>query len=148
LLANGYYVSRTSSVSTAGVNVVPSLRMHSVRQNGTMFTNQELVAGIEDFQIQFGVDTNVPGHLDRGSIDRYVNPNDPMITPGAAGFDPNAAVLAVRIWLRVRAERPENGFQDTAVYQYADQNVGPFNDNFRRMVVSKTIYLRNARPSS
>ena len=150
LLANGYYVSRTSAVSTVGVNVVPSLLMHSLRQDGTMFpgTGQELVAGIEDFQIQFGVDTNVPGHVDRGSIDRYLNPNDPMITPGAAGFDPNASVLAVRIWLRVRAERPENGFRDVAVYQYADQNVGPFNDNFRRMVVSKTIYLRNARPNS
>ncbi len=144
LLANGYYVSRVSSLGAG----MPSLRMHSLQQNGVMSLNQELIAGIEDFQIQFGVDTNAPGQADRGSIDRYVNPNDPMITPGAAGFDPNAEILAVRIWLRVRAERPENGFQDTAVYQYADQNVGPINDNFRRMVVSKTIYLRNARPNS
>jgi hypothetical protein len=71
-----------------------------------------------------------------------------MITPGAAGFNPNAEILAVRIWLRVRAERRENGFTDTVVYRYADQNVGPFLDNFRRMVVSKTVYLRNARPNS
>ena len=53
-----------------------------------------------------------------------------------------------RIWLRIRAERFENGFTDTANYVYADQNVGPFNDAFRRIVVSKTTYLRNARPSS
>jgi type IV pilus assembly protein PilW len=148
LLANGYYVSRTSALSIAA-NLVPSLRVQALQLNGAgAVQNQELITGIEDLQVQFGVDTNVPGHIDRGSIDRYVNPNDPMITPGAAGFDPNASVLAVRIWLRVRAERPENGFQDIAVYQYADQNVGPFNDNFRRMVVSKTIYLRNARPNS
>jgi type IV pilus assembly protein PilW len=149
LLVNGYYVSRTSSVSV-GANLIPSLRRHTLRQNGTMApgSGEEVVAPIEDLQVQFGVDTNVPGHDDRGSIDRYVDPNDPMITPGAAGFDPNAEILAVRVWLRVRAERRENGFQDTAVYRYADQNVGPFNDAFRRMVVSKTIYLRNARPNS
>jgi hypothetical protein len=52
------------------------------------------------------------------------------------------------VWLRVRADRAEQGFTDTATYTYADTNVGPFNDNFRRIVVSKTIYLRNARPAS
>jgi hypothetical protein len=56
--------------------------------------------------------------------------------------------LAVRVWVRVRAERAERGFRDTAKYVYADQDVGPFNDAFRRVVVSKTVYLRNARPSS
>jgi hypothetical protein len=81
-----------------------------------------------------------------GSIDRYVNINDPLVDPGNAGFNSDATVLAVRIWLRVRAERTENGFVDTTNYVYADQNVGPFNDGFRRIVVSKTIYLRNARP--
>ena len=89
-----------------------------------------------------------PGTPDRGSIDRYVNPNDPMIDPGNAGFNPNVEVLAVRVWIRVRAERPENGFNDGTTYAYAGQSVGPFNDGFRRLVVSKTIYLRNARPAS
>jgi type IV pilus assembly protein PilW len=148
LVVNGYYVSRTSALSTA-TNLIPSLRVQTLQASGLgSVQNQELVAGIEDLQVQFGVDTNVPGHPDRGSIDRYLNPNDPMITPGAAGFNPNAEILAVRVWLRVRAERIENGFQDNTVYQYADQVVGPFPDAFRRMVVSKTIYLRNARPNS
>ena len=60
----------------------------------------------------------------------------------------NAEILAVRIWLRIRAERTENGFTDTASYQYPDRNVGPFNDGFRRIVVSKTIYVRKARPAA
>ena len=100
---------------------------------------------MEDFQIQFGVDTDIIGAVDRGSVDRYVNPGDPIITPGDPGFLPNAKILAVRIWLRIRAERPENGFTDTTDYVYADQNVAAFNDAFRRMIVTKTIYLRNAR---
>ena len=144
LLATGYYVSRSSAL---GANI-PSLQMHLLQPNGAMALNQELIAGVEDMQIQFGVDTNLPGQADRGSVDRYLNPNDPMITPGAPGFNPNAIVLSVRIWLRVRAERIENGFTDNVVYNYAGQNFGPFNDAFRRLVVSKTIYLRNARPNS
>lgn len=140
LFVNGYYVSRSSSLGAG----VPSLRVQTLLADGTM-QNQELVAGIEDLQVQFGVDTDLPNTVNRGSVDRYVNPGDPMITPGA-GFNPNAVILAVRIWLRVRAERPENGFTDTTNYIYADQNVGPFNDGFRRVLVEKTIYLRNARP--
>jgi prepilin-type N-terminal cleavage/methylation domain-containing protein len=147
LFANGYYVSRTSTATVAGVNVVPSLRVWTLLADGTM-QNQEVIAGVEDLQVQFGVDTDAPDTPDRGSIDRYVNVNDAMIDPTNAGFNPNTEILAVRIWVRVRAERAENGFTDTTNYVYADQNVGPFNDGFRRIVVSKTVYLRNARPNS
>jgi len=143
LFVNGFFVSRTSSLGGA----VPSLRVWTLLADGTM-ENQEVLPGIEDLQVQFGVDTDAPGTVDRGSIDRYINVNNPMIDPTNAGFNPNAEIMAVRVWVRVRAERPENGFQDTATYVYADQNVGPFNDAFRRVVVSKTVYLRNARPAS
>ena len=142
LLVNGYYVSRSSSLGAA-----PSLRVQTLLADGTI-ENQELIGGVEDLQVQFGVDTDAPGTVDRGSIDRYIDVDDPMIDPADAGFDPNVEVMAVRIWVRVRAERAENGFQDTTNYVYADQDVGPFNDAFRRVVVSKTIYLRNARPAS
>jgi type IV pilus assembly protein PilW len=144
LVVNGFYVSTSSSLGAG----VPSLRVHTLAAGGAMSLNQELIAGVEDLQVEFGVDTDAPDTPDRGSIDRYVDINDPMIDPTNAGFDPNAEILAARVWVRVRAERAENGFTDAAVYAYADQNVGPFLDGFRRLVVSKTIYLRNARPPS
>jgi type IV pilus assembly protein PilW len=146
MMANGYYVSRTSS-ATVGAALVPSLRVWTLLTTGVM-QNQEVIAGIEDLQVELGVDTDLPGTDDRGSIDRWVNVDDPMVDPTNGEFNPDAVVLAVRVWLRVRAERPENGFTDIVNYVYADQNVGPFNDNFRRLVLSKTIYLRNARPLS
>jgi hypothetical protein len=141
LLLNGYYIDRASST---GANM-PSLRVHTLRLAGTCCDNLEVIPGIEDLQVQLGLDMDPAGDT-WGSIDRYVNVNDPMVDPGNAAFNGDATVLAVRIWLRVRAERPENGFVDTTNYVYADQNVGPFNDGFRRIVVSKTIYLRNTRP--
>ena len=62
-------------------------------------------------QIQFGVDTNVLGAVaGRGEINRYVNPEDPIITFGNPAFLTDGEILAVRIWFLIRAERPENGF--------------------------------------
>lgn len=146
LIVNGYFIRRATAT------VPPMLRAWVLQRNGTL-TNTEILRGVEDMQIEFGVDTDVPGtpvapNPNRGSVDRWVNPNAAIIDPTNAGFNANAEILAVRVWLRVRADRIENGFTDTATYTYADTNVGPFNDGFRRMVVSKTIYLRNARPAS
>ena len=140
LMVSGYYVRRADAA-----NPFPALRRKVLGANGAI-TDEEVISGVEDMQVQFGLDMDPPGGLNRGSVDRYVNPNSPIIDPTNAGYNPNAEILAVRIWLRVRAERAENGFTDTANYVYADQNVGPFNDGFRRVLVSKTIYLRNTRP--
>jgi type IV pilus assembly protein PilW len=145
LIVNGYYVSTASSQDAAG-NPVPSLRRKRLAA-GPAIVDEELLSGVEDLQVQFGVDTDVVGAGERGSINRYVNPGDPILDPAHANFIPDAEVLAVRVWLRVRAERPERGYTDTTNYVYADQNVPAIGDQFRRMVVSKTIYLRNARPA-
>jgi type IV pilus assembly protein PilW len=145
LLVSGYFVSTQSSVPG-----LPSLRRKFLDTNGAP-TEEEVLVGVEDMQIQFGIDTDVPGtpvapNPNRGSIDRYVNPGDPIINPTNAAFNPNAEILAVRVWLRLRGERVENGLTDPVTYQYADQNFGTFSDQVRRLVVSKTIYVRNARP--
>jgi len=140
LVVNGYYVSRQSTTSfppdASGTQQnVPSLRMRTLVAGGVI-QDREVIPGVEDMQIQFGIDTDPPGAPDRGAIDRYVNPGDALLG--------TSVVLAVRVWLRVRAERIEVGFVDRTTYNYADENA-TYNDNFRRVVVSKTIYLRNAR---
>src|SRR5690606_22169167 len=144
LVVNGYYVSSNSALDTPG-NAVPSLRRKTLGF-GPRIADEEILPGVEDMQIQLGVDTDPVGAANRGSIDRYVNADDPVLDPADAAFLPEAEVLAVRIWLRVRSERPEVGYEDAQAYVYADRNVPAFNDGFRRVVVSKTIYLRNARP--
>jgi type IV pilus assembly protein PilW len=143
LSVNGYYVSQSSTAA----DDLPSLRRKLLQGSagGPVIVEEEVLPGVEDLQVQFGVDTDVPGTATRGAVNRYVNADDPILDPASAAFLPNAQILAVRLWLRVRAEQPENGFTDTTNYVYADQDVGPFNDAFRRIVVSKTVYLRNAR---
>lgn len=141
LVVNGYYVATGSSLG----NTVPSLRRKTLGA-GPAFFDEEILPGVEDMQIQFGVDTDPVGSANRGVIDRYVNPDDPILDRTHPSYMEEAEILAVRLWLRIRAERPETGYVDTATYNYAGREVGPFNDGFRRVVVSKTIYLRNARP--
>jgi type IV pilus assembly protein PilW len=145
VLVTGYYVSKSSAL---GANM-PSLRRKAF--TGDTSTNnipdEEILPGVEDMQIQFGLDTDPVGSVNRGSVDRYVNPGDPVLDPSNAAYIPDAEILAVRIWLRVRAENPEVGYKDTRTYQYADQDIPAPNDAYRRVVVSKTIYLRNARPA-
>lgn len=145
LVVNGYYVSTGSSLG----DDVPSLHRKTLGTDGAApaIVDEEILPGVEDMQIQFGVDTDEVGEVNRGVIDRYVNPDDPILDRSSpATYLEDAEILAVRIWLRIRAERPEVGYTDTATYSYAGRVAGPFNDGFRRVVVSKTIYLRNARP--
>ncbi len=146
LIVNGYYVSAHSSLDTPG-NDVPSLRVKTLvgGARGPRIADREVLPGVEDLQVQFGIDTDEVGEADRGSIDRYVNPGNPILGSFSAAFNPDATILAVRIWIRLRAERPENGFTDTKNYIYADQDVPTPNDGYRRTVISTTIYLRNAR---
>jgi Tfp pilus assembly protein PilW len=150
LIVNGYYVSNSSTVPN-----MPALRRKFLQTAPSAVGavgDEEVLIGVEDMQIEFGIDTDVPGtpvapNPDRGAVDRWVNPDDPIIDPTNAGFNPNAEILAVRVWLRLRGERVENGLIDTTDYEYADQDFGTFADGFRRLLVSKTIYIRNARPA-
>jgi hypothetical protein len=132
LEAHVYYVSSRSS----NRNDVPSLRRKRfANANGTAanaFIDEEIVPGVEDLQVRLGIDTDGDTN-----IDQYVN-------PGAVPA--NADVISATIWLRIRAEEREIGFVDDTDYQYADMAsaVTP-NDNFRRILLTKTIHIRNTR---
>jgi type IV pilus assembly protein PilW len=150
LVATGYYISRQSqSLGTNGATI-PSLHRKRLQTNAAAITDEEILAGVEDLQIEFGVDTDIVGTPNRGAVDRYVHANDAILDPASPNYDPNVVILAVRIWLRLRAEDIENGFSDTTTYVYADVNYRPAAAErpFRRLLVSKTIYLRNARRMS
>ena len=134
LVVHGYYVATSSTFRTD----VPALRRKSFGNVNAAIaadavTDEEIVPGVEDLQVRFGVDTNGDTN-----VDQYVNPGS---VP--AGAD----VISATIWLRIRSEDREIGHVDGRTYQYADMTSAwtPPNDNYRRIVVSKTIQLRNTR---
>lgn len=142
LIVSGYYVSTTSTLSEPGKSI-PSLRVKTL-VDGPRIEDQEVLPGVEDLQVQLGIDLDAAGTLGRGVIDRYVNPDDPLLD---REMYPDVRVLAVRLWLRLRTDVPEIGYTNRSEYRYADRHDPPPNDGFRRIVVSKTIGLRNARPA-
>jgi type IV pilus assembly protein PilW len=153
LVVRAYYVAN-NSVDRPGV---PALRVKSMTSDagGVAFRDTEVLPGVEDLQVQFGIDT---GDYDNdGVIDPGADPNNDGI-PESDGrvtryVDPDFAeldrlqVVAVRVWVRVRADEPEPGYLDTRRYQYANVDYTPAGDEarFRRALMSRTIMLRNAR---
>lgn len=138
LLVNSYYVSANSQL----IPGVPTLRRQSLVSVGgnPAIVDQEVAPGVENIQLQLGVDID-----EDNTVDRYVNPADPILDPLDANFIPGARVITARIWMVVRGVSPETGIQDNVNYAPGDVNLGQYNDQFRRMMVSKTILLRNAR---
>ena len=138
LVVNSYYVADDSIL----IPGTPALRRHTLGTFGgaPSTTDIEIAPGVENLQIQFGVD------VDRdNSVDRYVNPGDGIITPGSGTFVPGAHILSARVWLVVRSVNREIGLVDDTDYEPGDVDLGVQSDDFRRLMVSKTILLRNAR---
>jgi type IV pilus assembly protein PilW len=130
LEAKAYYVANQSTLRAD----VPSLRRKSFAAvtASNSVTDEELVSGIEDVQVRFGVDTD----LDL-EADTYVNPGE---------VSPADMVVSATIWLRVRAEDRDFGYVDDNSYQYyPGMTAFTPGDNYRRIVLSKTIQLRNTR---
>ncbi len=138
LLVNSYYVAASSTLLPG----VPTLRRKTlVRRAGRpAVVDEEVAPGVENIQIQLGVDVDQDN-----TVDRYVNPGDPIFIPGNPAFIPGSRVITARIWIIVRGVTPEIGIQDNVDYRPGDVILGVYEDNFRRMQVSKTILLRNAR---
>lgn len=132
LIARAYYIDPATNTGTSkcGGGTVPSLyRLGLV--NGVPVA-EEVAYGVENLQVQYGIDTT-----DDGSVDSYVD----------AAADPNDAmwdqVVAVRIWLLVRAECPDTGYTNSTIYSMAGADLPAFDDSFRRKLYTSTVQLRN-----
>ena len=95
LLVNSYYVSASSTL----IPGVPTLRRKTLvgGAGGPTIVDQEIAPGVENIQLQLGVDVDQDN-----TVDRYVNPGDPIFIPGDAAFIPGARVMTARIWMVVR----------------------------------------------
>lgn len=140
-LAHVYYISYKAA-DPDPANRLPMLRRVRLGSGPAFFNDRELVRGVQDLQIQYGVD-----NTGDGNANRFVNPGDEGPAP----------VVAARIWLLIRAEEGEAGHDDSInTYVYADKRYIPGSaatdndtetaarpEQFRRLLVSKTIKFRN-----
>ncbi len=140
LLVSSYYVGQPDNNNL--IPGVPTLRRKTLAVLGGVSTivDQEVAPGVENLQVQLGVDVD-----EDNTVDRYVNVGDDIYNPSAPGYVPGARVITARIWLVVRGISQEPGIRDARDYEPGDVDLGTFSDNFRRLQVSKTILLRNTR---
>ena len=125
-----YYIGNWSYVAGDGI---PSLRQVSL-QPGPTVTDTVLLTGVEDLQVQYGLDTD-----NDGTVNTYTNPS------AAMDWD---NVVSAQIWIIVRGmNQDRTGTVNTAVTFSntpfnASNQVVIANDGFRRSILNSVIHFR------
>lgn len=125
MVARAYYVSDFTENAGDGL---PSLRRVDLVP-GPAVQDQLILPGVENLQIQFGVDTN----KDR-AVDQYVNAD--MVTDWTK-------VYSARIWVLVRGHRVDKTVNTSQTFTIAGNSVAFGNDGYRRLLMSSVVNLRN-----
>lgn len=122
---NIFYVRNYAN--TVGDNL-PTLC--SERLSGNNMTTQVLVEGVEDLQIEIGIDTDADGV-----------PNQFKTSPTASEIG-NA--VAARIYILVRSIDTVFGYTNSKSYSLGAKTIAAKNDGYLRRVFSTTVQMRNA----
>lgn len=132
-VANAYYIA---SYTDAPGDGMPSLHRLTLQPGSVV--DQVLLAGVEDMQIQIGMDLNEDGH-----VDSYVNPG----TIASDNIEQWHQAISVQVWLVVRSLRSYPGLNTVINADIAGNSVtlpvDGVNDGIRRVVVSTVARLRN-----
>lgn len=124
----------------ASVNDVPTLKRRVLTQSGGSlgFQEQELVDGIEYFEVEYGIDRSgdsSPNESAGGAGDAYET------TPTLDEF---ADVVALKLHLIARSIDRFSGHSDSKTYDLGlEADVGPLNDAYRRRAFSTTVQAIN-----
>lgn len=122
-----YYIAN-HSVGRAGW---PALRVKSLTEaaGAAQFRDEEVLPGVEDLQVEFGIEEN-------GRVS-YRAPD--------LATQRGKRVVAVRFWLRIRADVTEGHFFDSRALNYAGVAFvpTPAESAQRRILVERTVALRN-----
>lgn len=125
LVSRAYYVADFTDYVGDGE---PSLRRVDLIA-GPAIQDQIILPGVENLQIQFGVDTDGDD-----AVDQYVNADQ------VADW---TKVYAARVWVLVRSRHIDNAVDTSKTFSIAGTNVSFGNDGYRRLLLSSVINLRN-----
>jgi type IV pilus assembly protein PilW len=127
-----YYVA---NCDRCGIDTIPTLKRAELVGNEIVIT--PLAEGIEDLQVEYGIDANGDG-----TPDRYLESPDPAL---GAGFGEWSNVMAVRLYLLARSTNVEPGYKD-ATRRF---NLGPAGyktaapDGNKRVLVTSLVRPMN-----
>lgn len=128
-----YYINKNTEPNDG----IPSLHRLSLvpgaSGTGPTVNDELLLAGVEDLQIQIGLDPD-----NDGTVNTYVEPG------------PRASVLwrqarSIIFWMVIRSSNYTPGLDTTATFTIAGTPVTYSNDGYRRTMVSTVVKLRNTK---
>lgn len=135
LVAHAYYVTGSgTTVSCGGTSITPPGLARKMLNSSGFPWKESLVNGVEHLQFQYGVDTDTAST--DGRVVRYFD---------ADNVPDWNQVVAVRLWVLVRAVCPESGYIHTGTYAMGDENYSPGSDAYRRALFTTTVALRNCK---
>jgi len=141
LVGHFYYVSGDTNPGDG----MPSLRRSSL-EPGPQFTDDIFIPGVVDMQMEYGVDSTGNGSIDsfvKASALPVYDASSLAILVGRPNF---TRVQAVRIWLLLRAERPDrDGIAETGTFLLAGNPATVIDTRYRHYMVSSIVDLRNVR---
>jgi type IV pilus assembly protein PilW len=127
------YVSRTYYVATCdrcGIDTIPTLKRADLMGNSIVVT--PVADGVENLQIEYGIDANGDG-----TPDRYLEYPDATIAPAYGAWQ---NVMAVRVYLLVRSTDADSRYAQTMRF-----NLGPAGyvstpaDGYRRELLTSVV---------
>jgi len=144
---NIYFVANNDNAGDG----IPTLKRLELGLNGNTFSIVPLVEGIENLQIEYGIDTSVPT---TGTPAVYnANPDTySTATYTACVASPTSCwrnVVAAKINILARNTSTTQGYVDNKAYTLglnADgtaNTVGPFNDAYKRHAYESVVVLNN-----
>jgi type IV pilus assembly protein PilW len=123
-----YYIRQFANAP--GDNI-PTLCRKALRGPGPGMTTECLATGIENLQIEYGIDTTGNGQ-----------PNVYMTNPS---LDDLQGVVAARIFLIGRTTEIDTRYTNTKTYSISNAPAFVPNDNFHRRVFSTSVAIQNIR---
>lgn len=143
-----YFIANNNN----GSDGIPTLKRVELSPAGgqSAMSVVPLVEGIENLQVEYGIDTDARGAANAGSPNAYsANPDAYAACTGQACVDNWRNVVAVKLYLLARNTDPSGGYTDTKTYTLgltaagAERTVGPFRDGYKRHVYQSSIRLAN-----
>ncbi len=123
-----YFVRNYSNAPGDGV---PALCKKVLRGAGPSMTTECIAAGIENLQIEYGLDLNDDG-----------NPNVFLPSPTLVQMQ---SVVSARIFLLARTTEVDRRYQNNKTYTVSNAPAYAPGDDFHRRVVSTTVTIQNIR---
>lgn len=139
LLVRIYFVANNN----VGSDGVPTLKRAELGATG--FTIIPLVDGIENLQLEYGMDTNNDGLVDVFNS----NPNTYGSCAGVACVSNWLKVYSAKVHVLARGVTTSAGYTDTKTYVLGkksdgtDNTFGPFPDGYKRSVFTSTVRAEN-----